>query len=84
MSDKTTGGATLLDHILRHGMAKNDAAISRALNVAPPVISKVRHNKLPVTPGVILAVHEAFDIPVATIRQIAGVPRLQAADTKSE
>ena len=28
---------------------KNDAALSRALEVSPPVISKIRHRRLPVT-----------------------------------
>jgi hypothetical protein len=27
---------------------KNDAALSRVLEVAPPVISKIRHGRLPV------------------------------------
>lgn len=47
---------------------KNDAALSRALEVAPPVISKIRHYRLPVGPVLILRIHEKFSIPVAEIR----------------
>jgi len=36
---------TSLIHMLK---LKNDAALSRALEVAPPVISKIRHRRLPV------------------------------------
>jgi hypothetical protein len=38
----------LLDTLIKHLHLKNDAALSRALEVAPPVISKIRHRRLPV------------------------------------
>ena len=49
---------------------KNDAALSRALEVSPPVISKIRSGKLRVSDGFILRVHETFDLPVREIRAI--------------
>jgi len=38
----------LLDTLIERLRLKNDAALSRALEVAPPVISKIRHGRLPV------------------------------------
>ena len=38
----------LLDAIIVKLHLKNDAALSRALEVAPPVISKIRHRTLPI------------------------------------
>ena len=36
----------LLDTLIKQLHLKNDAALSRALEVAPPVISKIRHRRL--------------------------------------
>jgi hypothetical protein len=38
----------LLDGIIARLRLKNDAALARALEVAPPLISKIRHRRLPV------------------------------------
>ena len=38
----------LLDTLIENLRLKNDAALSRALEVAPPVISTIRHHRLPV------------------------------------
>ena len=38
----------LLTGMIKILKLKNDAALSRALEVAPPVISKIRHGRLPV------------------------------------
>ncbi len=60
----------LLDHVIGHLNIKNDAALARALEVAPPVISKLRHAKLSFGPSLILAIHETFVVPVAEIRRV--------------
>ena len=58
----------LFDHLLsKHGL-KNDAALARAINVNPPLISKIRHGRLELSAVTILAIHETFDEPVADIR----------------
>src|SRR5471032_812695 len=41
----------LLDILLGKMQLKNDAALSRLLEVAPPVISKIRHHRLPDAQG---------------------------------
>lgn len=48
LEDRIYDPNRLLDTLIVHLNLKNDAALSRALEVAPPVISKIRHNRLPV------------------------------------
>lgn len=61
----------LFDHLLARFGLKNDAALCRLLKIYPPQLSKTRHGVLPVGATLILAIHEAFDIPVADIRRLA-------------
>lgn len=61
----------LLDTIIaRHGI-KNDAALSRMLEVAPPVLSKIRHHRLPVGAVLKIRVHEVFGMAIKEIQVLA-------------
>lgn len=60
----------LFNALIARPEIKNDAGLSRALGVAPPVISKIRHGALNVGASLILAIHETFDVPVAEIRRL--------------
>lgn len=60
----------LLDLARDKALLKNDAALSRTLKVAPPVISKLRHGTLPVGASIILSLHENIGMAVAEIRRI--------------
>jgi plasmid maintenance system antidote protein VapI len=62
----------LLDAMLEKLQLKNDAALCRALEVAPPVISKIRHRRLPVGASMLIRMHEVTDMPVAQLREILG------------
>ena len=57
---------SLLDEIMELMCLKNDAALAKLLNVAPPVISKIRHGKLPIGATIALSIHEetgmSFDL----------------------
>ncbi|MBC7414692.1 MAG: hypothetical protein H7327_07135 [Herminiimonas sp.] len=66
----------LLDTVVEHLRLKNDAELSRALEVAPPVISKIRHGRLPVGDNFICRVHEATGVSVAHVRRLAGLKPL--------
>ena len=48
--------------------AKNDAALCRALELSPPVISKTRHMRLPVGAGLVIKIHEATGLAVREIK----------------
>ncbi|MBR7784251.1 hypothetical protein KDM89_19150, partial [Undibacterium sp. LFS511W] len=52
----------LLDTLIKQLHLKNDAALSRALEVAPPVISKIRHRRLPVGASLLIRMHEISDV----------------------
>lgn len=51
---------------------KNDAALSRALEVSPPVISKIRHRRLPVTASLLIRMHEVSALSIHELRQLMG------------
>ena len=58
-----------LKHILK---LKNDAALSLALDVAPPVLSKIRHFRMGVSGAVLLRMHEVSDISVSDLQAMMG------------
>lgn len=59
----------LLDEAMVTNALKNDAALSRFLHVAPPVLSKLRHGNLVMGPSMILRLHELAGLEVAYVRQ---------------
>jgi hypothetical protein len=62
----------LLDSLIEKLQLKNDAALSRALEVAPPVISKIRHRRLPVGASILIRMHEVSDLSVSELRDLLG------------
>jgi hypothetical protein len=62
----------LLGALIRRLKLKNDAALSRVLEVAPPVISKIRHRRLPVGASLLIRMHEVTDISIEELRQLMG------------
>ena len=62
----------LLDALIEKMQLKNDAALSRALEVAPPVISKIRHRRLPVGASMLLRMHEVSDVSIRDLRDLMG------------
>jgi hypothetical protein len=63
--------ANLFDSVISTNGLKNDAGLSRALELAPPQISKMRSGKLPFGAVAILRVHEVFGIPVRELTAVA-------------
>ncbi|MDC8756241.1 hypothetical protein [Janthinobacterium fluminis] len=64
----------LFAHLMSKLELKNYAALARALQVAPPVISKITHGRLEVGDRLILLIHEKFGLPVAEIRKLLAAP----------
>ena len=60
----------VLDAIIQKLKLKNDAALSRVLEVAPPVISKIRHNTLPIGATILLRMHEVSDYSIRELRAL--------------
>jgi hypothetical protein len=60
----------VLDAIITKLQLKNDAALSRALEVAPPVISKIRHNTLPIGATILIRMHEISEYSIRELREL--------------
>jgi hypothetical protein len=63
----------VLDAIIERLNLKNDAALSRALEVAPPVISKIRHRTLPIGATILLRMHEVSEFSIRELKALMGV-----------
>ncbi|MYM92352.1 hypothetical protein [Duganella vulcania] len=61
-----------VDLLLEKMSLKNDAALCRVLEVAPPIVSKVRHRRLPVGAALLIRIHEESDIPLRDLRLMLG------------
>ncbi|AMP05793.1 hypothetical protein [Collimonas pratensis] len=62
----------LLDSLIEKLQLKNDAALARALEVAPPVVSKIRHLSLPVGASLLIQMNEITDLPIRELRALMG------------
>lgn len=62
----------LLDVLRENLRLKNDAALSRMLEVAPPVISKIRHRRLPVGGAILIRMHEVTGLKITDLRYLLG------------
>jgi plasmid maintenance system antidote protein VapI len=62
----------LLESLIEKLNLKNDAALSRALEVAPPLISKIRHRRLPVGASLLIRMHEVSDLSIKDLRHLMG------------
>ena len=60
----------LLDTVKERYSIKNDAELSRTLDVPPPTISKIRSGRVNVSADIILRIHECLGMPVADIRSL--------------
>ena len=61
----------VLDANIERLNLKNDAALSRALEVAPPVISKIRHRTLPIGATILLRMHEKSEMPIRDLKELS-------------
>ncbi|WP_211475135.1 hypothetical protein [Collimonas humicola] len=62
----------LLDGLISMLKLKNDAALARTLEVAPPVISKIRHRRLPVGASLLIRMYEVSDLSIGELRALMG------------
>ena len=65
----------LLDTIIERMKLKNDAALSRLLEVAPPLISKIRNGRMPVGASLLIRMHEETNISIRELRDLMGDKR---------
>lgn len=59
-----------LDMLIIEMSLKNDAGLSRVLEVAPPVISKIRHGHLSVGATLLISAHEESGMSIKSMKAI--------------
>lgn len=78
MTQTTSAGDTqydpnhLLDSLREKLHLRNDAGLSRALEVEAPVISKIRHRRLPVGASMLIRMHEVSGLTIRELRVLMG------------
>lgn len=67
----------LLDEVKSQCGLKNDAALSRALEVAPPVISKIRHGTLDIGATMIVKIMRLTAMSIMEVDRINSDEKLE-------
>ena len=62
----------LLGALIEKLSLRNDAGLSRALEVSSPMLSKIRHRRLPVGASLLIRMHEVSDMSIKELRDIMG------------
>lgn len=62
----------LLDTLIKEMQLKNDAALCRMLQIGPPLISKIRHRRLPVSASILIRMHETTGRSIRELREVLG------------
>lgn len=62
----------LLDSVIERMKLPSDAALARALDVTPPVISKMRHGRIPIGASMLIRIHEETGLNVRDLRELMG------------
>lgn len=60
---------------------KNDAALSRRLGVAPPVISKIRNRRLPIGASILISAHEESGLSIKELKLLIQSNRLKGSQS---
>lgn len=60
----------LLDELEKRFEIKNDRQLSEKLDLAPPVISRIRNKKTKVSGDVMIKIHEVFGLSIAEIKEL--------------
>jgi hypothetical protein len=61
-----------VDQLSARLKVKNDAALCRQLGVSPPLISKIRHLRLPIGASLLIRVHEVTGLAIGELRTLMG------------
>ncbi|QRX84770.1 hypothetical protein JQN73_03965 [Glaciimonas sp. PAMC28666] len=64
--------AGLLEALIEKLHLKNDAALCRAMQVEPSLISKIRHRGVPLGAALLIRMHEVSGLTVRELRALMG------------
>lgn len=73
----------MLDALMENLNVTSDAALSRKLMVPPPVISKLRNNKIGVSAGLLVRIHDVTGLPINSVRTMLGLPTPEPRDART-
>jgi plasmid maintenance system antidote protein VapI len=62
----------LLNTVMQKLHLKNDAALSKTLEVSPATVSKIRHMKLRIGGSLLIRMHEITDYSIKELRGLMG------------
>ncbi len=79
MTENNAQPNKFLNFLLENLALKNDAALARTLDVAPPVISKIRHGRLAIGASLIISAHEVSGISIRKLKAAAGLKSAKSA-----
>lgn len=72
LNDASYNPDALLDGVSTLLNVKNDAALAKKLDVAPPVISKIRHRRMQVGGSLLIRLHEVTTLSIKDLRIMMG------------
>ena len=72
LDEPTYDPNNLLDSLKDSLNLKNDATLSYALEVAPPVISNIRHKRIPMGASLLIRIHEVSGLSIKDLRILLG------------
>ena len=70
LNDSTYDPNSMLDYVRNTVGSGTDKQLSIAIGIQAPLISKIRHRRTRVSPGVLLRIHEVTDIPIKKLRNL--------------
>ncbi|WP_211475134.1 hypothetical protein [Collimonas humicola] len=62
----------LLDELIEKLCLQSDSELARTIDVAPTVISKIRHRLIPVGPIMLIRMHEVSELTIGELRLLMG------------
>lgn len=59
-----------IDRLREMKQLRSDAQLCRVLQVPPPMISKIRTGRISVSAGLMIRIHEVFQLPISELRKM--------------
>ncbi|MCS0810670.1 helix-turn-helix domain-containing protein [Massilia agilis] len=59
-----------IDRLREMKQLRSDAQLCRVLQVPPPMISKIRTGRINVSAGLMIRIHEVYNLPISDLRRM--------------
>jgi hypothetical protein len=60
----------LIERLRELKQLRSDAQLCRVLQVPPPMISKIRTGRINISAGLMIRIHEVFQLPISELRKM--------------